>query len=463
MTPAATRAPRSKTAVILLLAATAVAGAALLTPRRGAPASLVDAVAPDAVSVSARATSSHVLRGTSETHIAITLRAPDLAHRGARPPAALAIVIDRSGSMTGAPLAHAKAAAQRLIDQLEAYDRFAVVTYSTGAEMLAPTRAATPDAKAAARAAIERIAADGGTNISAGLRLGADALDDGDGERVRRVVLISDGQANEGIYDRQGLSDLAADTAARGASITSVGVGLDFDERTMTAIAVAGRGQYYFVEDFGQLATLFDRELEGLGAIVATDAELVVAPAPGVEVLEAYGYRMRADGGTVRVPVADLEAGAVRKVVLRVRVRADGDKVELARVQLGWRTREDRARRTAEARVAVAVSDDAGAVLAHRDRDVVRQVEEVQTARALETAADAYERGDFEGASRVLDVRAAEAARLSLELGDASIQRQAAQATGAAKAGFAAAPEGGGDAGKRALKASRAGAYQLAH
>jgi Ca-activated chloride channel family protein len=449
--------PRRRTSAILLLAAGVAAGAALLTPRGAAR---LEDPPPASSVLGARATSSHVLRGVSDTHIAVTVRAPELTEARERPPVSVSIVIDRSGSMEGKPLADAKSAARHLVELLGPRDRVAIVTYSTGAELIVPMQMASVTGRAHALQMIDGIDSGGGTNISQGLMLGGEALA-GSGDGLRRLVLISDGQANEGLVEADALAELAATTAAARIAITSVGVGLDFDERTMSAIAIAGRGHYYFVEDTARIASLFERELDNLGMTVASDAELLVTPAPGVEVLDAVGYHPRRGGNSVIVPIADLRSGEVRKVVLRVRVATAGaGRMDLASVQLSWRPRDQGRIVAGTADVAVAITDDAGAVLAHRDRDVVRQVEEIQTAQAVEAAADAYERGDHGAAGMILDRRAAEASKISYELDDADLERTVRAATGKAKDALARPAASERDR-KRALKSNREEAYNL--
>jgi len=462
MVPAATRFARTKTALVLAAAGGVVVAAALLSQRRARPAR-VDDVSAAGFQLGARATSRAVLRGASDTHLAITVRAPDLATEG-RPPLTLAVVLDRSGSMTGEPLDEARAAADRLIDQLGPDDRFAVVTYSSRAELLAPARAATPEARAEAKAALEGVVADGGTNISAGLALGEQALEAShlDGG-LRRIVLLSDGQANAGIYDRDGLARVATDTAARGTSISAVGVGLDFDERTMTDIAVSGRGNYYFVENTAELSRMFDHELDSLGQTVAAEARLAITPAPGVELLDAYGYRTTTEGGTMFVPIADLRAGESRKVVVKVRVTAGaGAAMELARVRLTFRPRGASAPVEATTVARAEITDDAGVVTAGLRRDAVRQVEEARTAHALEQATEAYEHGDAAAAQQILEVQRQEATAAAEQTGDDELQQRIGKITTRTANGFAAAPAPMADEGRRASKDVRLDAYDLA-
>ena len=413
----------------------------------------------DGMRLTARLASSRILPGAHEQHLAVTITAPRSLEQS-RPPLSLAIVIDRSGSMQGEPMQNAKAAAARLVAQLDAGDAFAIVTYSSSDEVVTPMVHATAANK---RAAIEQIASifdGGGTCISCGLVRGANELARSPVLRgVQRIVLISDGQANEGIYDRDELARLAADTAANGASISTVGVGLDFDEVTMTRLANVGRGNYYFVEDTRHLDAMFATELGGLAETIAADARLVVTTSPGVRIEEAYGYPLARAGDRVVVPVADLRAGETRKVVFRVSVdRAITGAFDVATVELGWRRIADGAARLARAGVRVDVTSDASAVAASNDVPTVEAIEQVRTARALEEASIAYDEQGPAAAQQIID-RRLDAVRANKHLSAGTALELEDTGRGAQR-DFAKAPSGGA-AGAKAKKATRAKAYQL--
>ncbi len=456
-TASVARSHRRRTAVALVAAAAGLAAILFLTPRRVQPRRVVG---PSSPYISARLDSSHIMRGTTETYLAIALAAPD--HRvTARAPTSVAIVLDRSGSMLGQPWDDAKVSAMVLIDKLGPADELAVVAYSTSAEIVVPLGPATGEARARAKAAISALVADGGTNISGGLNLGADELARAH-TPLRRMVLISDGQANEGIYDRAGLVRLASQRAASGISITSVGVGLDFNEETMAGIAVAGRGNYHFVEKAADLGAMFVAELGSLGETVLTHASLRVEPAAGVEILDVIGYELVRDGNAIQIPVADLRRGEHTKVVLRIRATVGGESVkELASVT--WTFEElGQGARTHTAMARAEVTGDAAVVASSRDKDTVRLVEEARTARALEDASAAYHDGKLDQAQQILRVRAAEATALAGEMGDATLGTDIGTVTSRVERGFAAAPSAGAAEGKKAVKGGRADAYQLA-
>ena len=408
--------------------------------------------------LTARLVTSRILEEHQEQNFAVKMTAPTppLDETAGRPPLSLAIVIDRSGSMHGPPIENARAAALSVIRQLDGRDAFSVVTYSSSSATVVPMQRATDANKAAARAAIETIDDDGGTCISCGLETGAAELAHSPvAGGLRRIFLISDGQANEGLYDRDELADLAATTAARGVSISTAGVGLDFDEQTMRRLAEVGRGNYYFVEDTVAMAAMFSRELGTLGQTVASDVRLAVTAGPGVRIEEAYGYPMTRVGDRVVVPVADLRAGETRKVVFRVTVAAahEGPLV-VSEVELGWRRVADGAPRAAHTTAVVDVVQDLAAARASVDPATMHIVEQALSARALEQAAAAYDHGGMAEAQQILELRSQAVRANAPYLGAEAVESLEAVSRTALD-GFARAPA-------QAKKVTSVKAYELA-
>ncbi len=435
-----------RTSVAIGAASATVIAALLLHPRRAScPAPTLQ---QSELALSARLVSDEVVAG--EQDLVVTITAPDEDAR-ARPPLSVAVVIDRSGSMSGEPLTNAKAAADRLVDLLDERDAFTIVAYSSTDELITGITRATPDAKQRAHQAIDGIWAHGGTCISCGINQGASELMRTPiANGLSRLVLISDGQANEGIYNRDDLAQLAANTAAHGVSLSAVGVGLDFDEMTMMRLARVGHGNYYYAENTAMLGDMFAQELGGLTQTVASDLRLEIKESATTHVIDAYGYPLVREGGGITVPVADMRAGEVRKVVLRVMVTGN----DVAALDLGWRRVSDGAHRDSQAVVATTITTDATRQARTVDRRTLQEAEAAHSARVVEEAARTYETQGADAAQQVIERHMADLDKNAMI--DAPTKARLKDAEGQVRMDFAKKPA------PAATKSARAAAYQLA-
>jgi len=245
-----------------------------------------------------------VLRGRDAQGIAPVRSASDLL-----------VVLDRSGSMQGQPLATALGAARELIAQLADGDRFALVSYASGAAVEIDFEAASPASRARWLARLERIAASGGTDLASGLDRAHGLLDAARRSgRAARVIVLSDGLANQGDYSLDGLRRRAGRAVAGEYVLSAVGIGDGFDETVMGALADAGTGNFYYLPDLSRLAGVFTREFEAARETVARALHVVLQPSEGVRVVGAGGYPLSHDGGAVSFRPGDLFAGQERRV-----------------------------------------------------------------------------------------------------------------------------------------------------
>lgn len=261
--------------------------------------------------------------GSGEAFLGILIRPPSVATQ-ARPPVALSMVIDTSGSMEDDDkIEHARHAARSIIKALDARDQLSIVRFSSDIEtLLARTPMARID-RAALIAKVDALQADGRTALHGGLTKGIETLD-GSGEAVRRVVLISDGQANIGPRTaKQVVAALPAPKAPT--TLSTIGVGADYDAEVMTAVAAQGGGGFHHLTDPIQLAGILEAELNRARTVAGTGAVLTLSPAPGVEILGGPGLVVarRADG-TVALQVGDVYAGETRTVTVKVKLPPKG-------------------------------------------------------------------------------------------------------------------------------------------
>ena len=322
-----------------------------------------------------------------------------------RPPLNVAVVIDRSGSMEGTPFQQAKDAAIRFIDQLSDRDRMALVQYDDTAQVVVASTALDREGRDRLRRAVREMTVGGSTNLHGGMALGRDEVQRTfQAGQVSRVILMSDGKANTGVTDSGEIADAARGAAERGVRITSVGIGLDYNEDLMETIAEAGRGNYYYVKDTSTLDGVLAGELRSIQGTVATAVELKLMTAcDGVEIAEVVGYESRKDGTATVVPMADLTGNDSRKVLVALRVpdRTNG-RIGAVNALLTYKDAKSGETVTAKVALALEVTDDHAAVQSSVDKDVMAQVLKAQAATSMRAAAAAYEQGDKEGALQIL-------------------------------------------------------------
>jgi len=200
-----------------------------------------------------------------------------------RRPLNVALVLDRSGSMAGAPLRYAQQAAANFVDRLTPEDRLSIVVYDDHVDTLLEAQLVTD--KEAIKRVISGIRAGGLTNLSGGWLRGCELvaghLRD---EQVNRVLLLTDGQANAGITQPKVLISTAAKKAEEGISTTTLGFGEHFEEDLLIGMARAAGGNFYFIQSPDDAADVFGAELDSLKAVAAQNLTVTLAPANGVQI-----------------------------------------------------------------------------------------------------------------------------------------------------------------------------------
>jgi len=370
--------------------------------------------------------------GNQPLHLQVTVEARDVEVTD-RAPLNLAIVVDRSGSMRGHKISHAREAGRRLVDQLEDGDRVSIISYAGDVRVDVPTTVVNAHSRRALYRAIDSMRPGGQTFLSGGLRAGANEVMRAlDGERINRVILLSDGKANVGTTDIGQLDRMAERFHRQGVTITTMGLGYDYNEDLMTALAVAGGGNYYYVERADALAQIFERELETLATVITRDMILYLELPDGVRLDQVYGYKHQQRGREIRVPLSSVSAGQKRRLLLSLDVPASSPGAQLvtnARVE--YRNELKRAQRTLRLKpLAVTYTADKSRVARSVNRPVVEKLELVRNAHVRRLAMQKLDRGDRAGAAQVVRQRLKQSQRVHRAVGGAVIKRQITELKG---------------------------------
>jgi Ca-activated chloride channel family protein len=366
--------------VLLILVLIIVTGAAMAYTGRGKPSPPPMPPAPPLVSsgagllsLSGHLVQTHVLKGSpGRVSIELTLSAGHLpeeaagAHRGVD----FVVVLDRSGSMQGAKLDHARQSLLHLLSGLTDRDRFALISYSDAVQKHCDLLPANDFNRVLMQSAVNGVFSGGATNLGEGLRAGIDMI----AATVRsghpgRVILISDGLANRGVTDPSALGRMAAVAAGREFAVSTVGVGADFNEFLMTLIADRGAGSYYYLENPAAFAEVFQKEFLATQSALATGITVSLSLPAGVRLTDASGYPVTVSGDTAVFYPGGLRSGQTRRIYLTLQVPTDQEKTFdigriVARYQSGGETREA----ALENRFTVACIADEGRVLSSIDR-----------------------------------------------------------------------------------------------
>ena len=257
--------------------------------------------------------------GGGARYLWLRLCAPAPLQNAERPPLNLGLVLDHSGSMSGSKLDYAKRAASYALRLLNERDRAAVVIYDDEVQVLATSEPVTPGTRERLLRQVAAVQTGGSTNLGGGWLTGCEqvAAHLADGV-VSRALLLTDGLANVGITNQEELATHAKALRQRGISTTTLGVGEDFDEFLLQAMADAGGGHFYFVANPEQIPDFFKGELGEMLEVVAREI-LLILPLPAgwrVDVLNDLEHEVV--GGELRLGLGEAYRDEVRDVLLRL-------------------------------------------------------------------------------------------------------------------------------------------------
>ena len=333
--------------------------------------------------------------------------------------AAFCLVLDRSGSMTGPPLEHAKQAAALAVKHLRAGDHFSLVTFETNAQVVVPLQ--TVKDKPAVQSAIAKIGPDGNTNLSGGWLLGRDELRNAPAGATRRLLLLSDGLLNSGITEPVAVQRLVAAGLEHDAIRTAcLGFGDRYNEDLMSELARSTNGTFYDANSPEKLPGIFTAELDGLQCLAAQNVRLRLQRLDFCESLVALGEYpvVRLPDGRHEFALGDFVSEEERVVCFALEVlplpcinnqpvtTLEGEDLLSLEVVCDELTADSVVSRTFTQKIRIQATQDPGAV--KQNGEVIGWVAVQRAGKVLQEVTRRMDAGDADAAKALLRQTAAE-------------------------------------------------------
>jgi Ca-activated chloride channel family protein len=320
--------------------------------------------------VEARCERASISSGKSTLWASVRVDPKGKALERERAPLAVALVIDVSGSMQGDPIAHVLRSCAIVSELLGPNDRLSIVTFANHAGVRIGLTACDDNGRRLIAHALAGVGVSGGTNMHAGIEVGAGVLATATPGLRRVMVVLSDGQPNVGISAPDQLAQIVG--ALRPIGVSSLGFGLHHDENVLTAIATAGSGRYAYVSD--PVAARLDLARAALahGGIVAEQLQLELRPAEGVELLRVLPVtQLRHGGHGVRAGVGDVFIDEFRVLAMELSIDvAPSFRGQLAEVLIEGRAPDGTVHKVS-AKLTVDVHGGPHAIVRDAQRDIL--------------------------------------------------------------------------------------------
>lgn len=356
----------------------------------------------------------------------VTLDAPPAPANLDRPPVNLSLVLDRSGSMSGTKIRQAREAAVEALERLGIRDLFSVVVYDTHVQTIVPAQAVT-DTGSIARL-IRRIEPGGSTALFGGVSQGAAEIRRHlTGDYVHRIILLSDGLANVGPRQPEDLGRLGAALAKEDISVTTMGVGTDYNEDLMARLAQKSDGNTYFVESSMDLPRIFAAELGDVLNVVAKQVELTITLPDNVTPVRIIGRDGRIRNNRIHLSMNQLYGNQEKYALVEVALPAsrDGASLEVARASVAYENPYTRQRETASGVSVARFSRNRDLVEQSANLDVVREYQLNLNALVQEKAIELSDKGETAAAAAELKESAARLKAVGSQFDDQELLEEA--------------------------------------
>lgn len=353
--------------------------------------------------------------GGSKVCLLVEIDSSEGGARGARARLNVCLVLDRSELMLGKKMYYVKQAARSLVSKLLPSDTISIVTYSDYAKTVVKPQPVKRKQKILA--VLENLKASGRTNLSAGWLKGCKLVEATvSANTVNRVLLMSDGFANEGIRDSAELAALAQKKRHRHVLTTTLGFGDAFDEDLLVAIANAGGGNFHYIAAPEDVLPVFAEEVTGLTYLVADELSVCLRLSPDVQLVRQLNeYDMTTQDRTTRTALGGIFCDEKKRALFELMVPPAlvAGKRRIAEVWLEYVALGDEGagavqfggrwpRATEPVTVEISYASEGVVEAAVVNKVVAQEMALMQVATAIAEAKQKVNESDLDGASAVL-------------------------------------------------------------
>lgn len=234
----------------------------------------------------------------------------------------LSLVLDKSGSMAGQKIQNLREAASLAVDRLTPQDYISIIAFSDKTYLIVGSSQASD--KQALKNQIDHIRDGGGTHISGGMSKGLSELKkQTSSDRISRMLLLTDGQT---FGDEEKCVELGKEAGAQGIVVTALGLGEDWNEDLLDAVAGASNGTSDFIDDPAKIVDYFQNQVQSMQDTVIHNAQLVLRLTNGVTPRQVWqvlpmitnlGYQPISERD-VQVKLGELEKGQGRTLLVEL-------------------------------------------------------------------------------------------------------------------------------------------------
>lgn len=366
---------------------------------------------------------------TKTAYLHINLEGIHLPNTRDRAPVNVAIVIDKSGSMSGRKLQQAKRAAIMALGLLKRHDTISIISYSSRVHILVP--ATRLHNRAMVERRIDELFAGGSTALHAGVKAGGEQLERYlDREHVNRLILLSDGLANVGPKSPDELAELGYKLIEKGISVTTLGLGMGYNEDLMTKLANVTDGNHAFVETADELEKFFALELGDITSVVAQDIEIEIHIYPGIRPKRTLWRKSTIKGNRVHARINQVYGAQKKDITLELQVPA-GQPVgayDIADVTITYKDMGAKRKTILKDKVSLTFTRSKKQAEASIDKDVMSRVVALQAIEKNKAAMKLRDQGRVKAARQLYTSNAAYLKEQAMKLSSPSLAKQALQA-----------------------------------